>query len=276
MSSDASLGRMATSDEPNHVLCRLLRSWRERLDPEQVTTTRASRRRKRTVSQEDVARLVGVSSVWYGRLERGERAGFSLDFLERTAQALRLNDAERAMLYLCAVGHEPRPRRGQPSPAVVTPMREIVDRQPWPAYVIDDAWQITYHNRHMGRWFPNLDADRGVNVIRWVVLDSDMRRRLCNWETDWVCPMLAQVRLAHARHPDHSRLADLVRGILDASATARRLWRDEPLVLAHFGRDKRRLYVPDRSDPIQVEVVKLASPRDVDTRLVMLIPVDAG
>src|SRR4051812_1362956 len=90
-------------------LGQLVRSWRERIEPQSIPGLLVGSRTKTSVSQEDVARLLSVSTRWYRKLEQGEAAGYSDDFLDRVCTVLRLNHDERTMLYLLAVGHEPPP-----------------------------------------------------------------------------------------------------------------------------------------------------------------------
>jgi DNA-binding XRE family transcriptional regulator len=59
-------------------------------------------RRGRRVTQEEVAKAVGVSRNWYRRLESGERRA-SLKLLDRLADALAFTREERAELLLLAI-----------------------------------------------------------------------------------------------------------------------------------------------------------------------------
>jgi hypothetical protein len=128
-------GEMALADAPGEHLARLVRTWRERLNPDSIAGLGASGRRKRTVSQEDMARLIDSSSHWYARLERGDRdANFSEDFLDRTSTALRLS----------------------------------VEEQPYPAYISDEAWDVVVFNKHMADWFPWVAIGNETNIMRWV------------------------------------------------------------------------------------------------------------
>lgn len=129
---------------PSAELARLVRSWRERLDPREIPglLVGSPRRKKSRVSQEDMAQLIGVSSVWYGKLERGERLHYSDDFLDRAAIALRLNDDERMTLYLYSVGREPAPRQRSSSFIVTEVVEKVVQKQPWPTYISDESWDV--------------------------------------------------------------------------------------------------------------------------------------
>jgi transcriptional regulator with XRE-family HTH domain len=258
---------------PSAELARLLRSWRERLDPKAVPglAENYARRKKSHVSQEDIARLIGASSVWYGKLERGERAQYSDDFLDRTAIALRLSENERMMLYLYSVGREPASREHH-SDVVVTPsMEQIVRRQPWPAYISDGAWEIVAFNDMVRDWFPWVLYER--NLMRWVFTYPEARHQLYNWETDWAPAMLAQMRVANARRPENMRLARLIREILAVSEEAHRLWVKEPTVHVHPDGDRRGLRLPGREEVITVEIIALAPLRASEFRFVLLIPV---
>jgi len=253
-------------------LARLMRSWRERLDPAAVPALAAGypRRRKSHASQEDIAGLIGVSSVWYGKLERGERAQYSDDLLDRTAIALRLSENERMMLYLCAVNREPAPRRNHAGTVVTPGLEQVVQRQPWPAYVSDGSWDIVTFNDVVREWFPWVVYER--NLMRWAFTYPEARHQLYDWEHAWAPVMLAQMRVANARQPHNMRLAQLIREILTVNVEARRMWENEPAVYVHPDGDRRGLRLPDRQEVITVEIVALAPLRANEFRLVLLIP----
>jgi transcriptional regulator with XRE-family HTH domain len=256
---------------PNAELARLVRSWRERLNPLEIPglIPAGSHRRKSHVSQEDLARLVGVSNVWYGKLERGEPAHYSADFLDRVAIALRLTGDERMVLHLYALGREPVPR-GRTSTVVVTEsLRQVVDRQSWPTYLSDEAWDVIAYNRKAKEWFPWLGNES--NVMRWVFTYPEARQQLHDWATDWAPPMLAQMRVANARDQGNERLTRLIQEILQ-SDDARRMWASEPAIYVHPDGDRRGIYLPYRQELITVEIVALAPLRAPNIRLMMLVP----
>lgn len=257
-------------------LSRLVRSWRERLDPASIPGLIRDGRRKNLVSQEDMARLIDISNVWYGRLERGETAKYSDDFLDRAAIALRLNDDERMLLYIYAVGHEPAPR-GIRSPVPLTePLKRVVHSQPWPAYLSDAAWDVITANKPMRSWFPWIGSGLETNIMRWVFTYPEAREQLHHWDTDWAPLMLAQMRVAAARQPNNQRLNRLISEILDTSPVARRLWEEQSLVRVHPDGDHRRLHLPYHQKVVEVELVALAPLRAADVRLMMLIPINGA
>jgi transcriptional regulator with XRE-family HTH domain len=219
-----------------------------------------------------MAHLVGVSPPWYGRLERGECApNYSDDFLDRVAYALQLNDDERTVLFRLAVGREPVPRVRVSSAVVGEIMRRVIDRQPWPAYISDQSWDVVVHNQHMADWFPHLAYER--NIMRWVFFHPQSRLQLIDWETSWAPLMLAQMRAAHARWPNNDRLAHLIREAVTVNECARHMWNNEPMVYAHPDGDRRKLHLPFEQGVREIEIVAWMPMRADDMRVVMLLPV---
>jgi transcriptional regulator with XRE-family HTH domain len=74
-------------------------SRRARLTPEDVGITSFGQRRVPGLRRQEVATLAGLSIEYYNRLERGNLGGASETVLDALADALRLDDAERAHLF---------------------------------------------------------------------------------------------------------------------------------------------------------------------------------
>ena len=82
----------------------LLSNWRARLRPEDVGLPMTVRRRVAGLRREEVAELVGVSPNWYALFELGSNdRRFSPVFVQRVADALRLDGRERALLFRLAL-----------------------------------------------------------------------------------------------------------------------------------------------------------------------------
>jgi transcriptional regulator with XRE-family HTH domain len=244
-------------------------SWRERLDPEKIAGLTDQPRR--TVTQETVAAMVGVSPVWYGRLERGERdRNYSDDMLERVAYTLRLSDDERTMLFLLAAGEEPPPRVRPPRHALSDELAKLVEVQPYPTWISDPAWDILVHNEAMLDWLPHVAYE--TNVMRWVFAFPESRMQLVDWENTWAPRMLAQMRLAHAKYPDNQRLNAVVEEALAVNEAARRMW-DRTQVKDHPDGDRRRMHLPGGRGILEVEIIVVQPMRDPDLRMVFLVPV---
>ena len=261
--------------ETTEELARLVRSWRERLNPDEIPGLHASamrsRRRKR-VSQEQAAALIGYSVGWLSSLERGDQQNYSVDFLDRVAYTLRLSPAEKTLLYLLATGHEPPVRVRESTMKATETLQRILDAQPWPAYTNDEAWDLVAYNQHMQDWFPWV-AGHENNVMRWVFTYPEARQQLYRWDTDWGPQMLAQMRFAHARIPGNERLTEVITEILQINEDARRFW-DESTTYIHPDGDNRSLYLPYHRKVQPIELIALEPMRAPGSRIMMLIPID--
>ena len=104
-------------------IAEFLTSRRARVTPEQVGLPTYGARRVKGLRREEVASLAGVSIEYYKRLERGNATGVSYSVLDALAQALRLDDAERAHLFDLARAANPiAPKRRRPAPQRVRPV----------------------------------------------------------------------------------------------------------------------------------------------------------
>jgi transcriptional regulator with XRE-family HTH domain len=93
-------------------LSQFLTSRRAKVAPEQAGLTAYGQRRLPGLRREEVASLAGVSVEYYKRLKRGNASGASDGVLDALADALRLDDAERAHLFDLARAISPTvPRR---------------------------------------------------------------------------------------------------------------------------------------------------------------------
>jgi transcriptional regulator with XRE-family HTH domain len=79
-----------------------LRSWRDRLTPEEFGLPTATHRRARGLRRQELAHLAGVSRDYLIQLEQGRASAPSPQVLTALARALRLTGAERAHLFWLA------------------------------------------------------------------------------------------------------------------------------------------------------------------------------
>jgi len=248
----------------------LMRAWRDRLDRRAMPIRSGLPRRPARITQYAMARRVGFSPAWYRNLEYGVRAGYSDAFLDKVARVLGLDSDERHVLYLLATGRSPAPRAG--APGVVTDLvAEIVQAVPWPAYIVDAAWDVQEHNPVMDQWFPDL---RAVGNIMRLAFCTNARRQLIDFETDWAPALVGQMRAALARWQTHPSLPQLIADILATNPLARRLW-DQPVMRIHIDGERRRLHLPGSSHPQHIEVVGFSLLRAENLRMIILMPVPA-
>ena len=112
-------------------LSQFLTSRRDKITPEQTGLPSYGQRRVPGLRREEVASLAGVSVEYYKRLERGTASGASDSVLDALADALRLDDAERAHLFDLARAASPlapRRRRRQVQQRVRPAVQRILDR----------------------------------------------------------------------------------------------------------------------------------------------------
>lgn len=264
------MSREYASLTANGELAGCIKSWRRRLTPNESRATEKYQRRRGNVTQEEMAEAIGVSVVWYSKLERGVRANYSDTFLDAAARELRLDADERVLLYLLAVGRKPPPL--PPDAATVAPdrsLRQLVSGQRWPTYVLNRYSRIILHNDACESYYPWLRDDS--NYPRWLLTSEDARQRLVQWENDWAAPLLAQLRMARAQHPRDSRIATLIDTCLSASPDARRLW-DAYADHTRLPRSRRGIRLPDDHRATMVDVVTLSDLKPSELRVVVLIP----
>jgi transcriptional regulator with XRE-family HTH domain len=85
--------------DATNELSQFLTGRRAKVTPEQARLRSFGRRQVQGLRREEVAALAGVSVEYYKRLERGNAAGVSDGVLDALANALQLDDAERAHLF---------------------------------------------------------------------------------------------------------------------------------------------------------------------------------
>ncbi|MGW0731900.1 MmyB family transcriptional regulator [Streptomyces sp. NPDC002851] len=251
----------------------MLKAWREARDPAAVPgfTARYGTRRRKGLTQAEVAQLAGVTEGWYGKLERGTAGHVGEELLDRVVRILDLDEAQRAHLYFEANGCSPvlRPR---PGASVIDPfLSAIIHRLPWPAYSFDSRWDLRVFNEAAARDFPWML--HGINVMIWALTYPEARLQLIDWEETWAKPMASQLRLAHKANRGDARLTEVYNSIKERDEVARRILEHDVTAVTHPDGDRRRLYLPHQHEEAEVEFVTLPRMRD-STRLMVVMPAD--
>ncbi|OON76978.1 helix-turn-helix transcriptional regulator [Streptomyces tsukubensis] len=209
-------------------LADFLRRSRTRLSPSDVGLSAGPRRRTPGLRREEVARLTGMSTDYYTRLEQRRGSHPSRQMLTALARALRLTDAERDHLFHLA-GEEP-PRSGTSSGHVRPGLLMILDRlHDLPASVYSDWGEVLAQNTMSMA----LSGDFvGSNLIR-------------RWFTDPATRLIAPpehhgthsrahvagLRAVAAARPDDPGPAALVAELRSGSAEFEELWRAHDVVV---------------------------------------------
>ncbi len=253
----------------NEELARCVRMWRERLNPDdmpEIHARRARRPRRRLVSQTQVAMMIGCSTQWYSQLELGHLQNYSDDFLQRVVQVLKLDTDDMTLLFLL-VGREPRKITARVD---LLGLERLLDAQPWPAYLRDEAWDLVGCNRYAHDLFSGCRSGR-INVMQWALTNPDARRYLHQWDTAWAPWLLAKLRTTQLRYPGNRRIGEVVTEILAVNTDARRLWAS-PLTSLRPMVAEISLKLPSEFKPHPIHVVTLEPHLAPGHRLTVLIP----
>lgn len=190
-----------------------LRSRRAAISPDQAGLPEDGRpRRVPGLRRDEVARLAGVSTEYYTRLEQGRAGNPSTEVLDALARALQLDTAERE--HLTDLLARPTPVRRTPvSPQRVRPglylMLQTLDQVP--AFILGRRTDVLATNRLAREVLTDFDALPAPrrNLARYYLLDPTARERVGDWERI-AAETVAMLRLEAGRSPHDRLLADLV------------------------------------------------------------------
>jgi transcriptional regulator with XRE-family HTH domain len=209
-----------------------LMSRRAKVTPADAGLVAGPNRRVAGLRRTEVALLAGVSVEYYAKLERGAIAGASASVLEAIAEALQLDDTERAHLFDLARTADGIPTSGRARrratrvsvsrPSLTWALDAITDGV---AFVRNQQQDLLATNA-LGRVFyrPLIgDGGRTPNLARFQFLDPASHEFYPDWEL--FAQMCVDVMRAEAGRDPHDRgLQDLVGELSTRSEVFRRLW----------------------------------------------------
>jgi transcriptional regulator with XRE-family HTH domain len=183
------------------------------------------RRRVAGLRREEVALLAGISSEYYTRLERGDATGVSESVIDGIAQALQLDEAERAhLLRLHTASTTRQPRRRPVQQHVRATVQRVLDSLVGaPAFVLNGRGDILAANTLGEALFSPIYAASPPNTTRFVFLDPQATTFFRDWgkvATDTV----ALLRAEAGRDPYDRKLSDLVGELSTRSEEFRVRW----------------------------------------------------
>ena len=219
-------GTVEFMDLTNEI-AEFLTSRRAKVTPDQAGLPTYGPRRVPGLRREEVASLAGVSVEYYKRLERGNASGVSESVLEALAQALQLDDAERAHLFDLARAANPiAPRRRRPVQQRVRPVvHRILDSITTPAIVRNSRVDYLAANP-LGRalYAPLFESrEQPANSARFTFLDPAAQDFYVDWERV-AKDLVAHLRSEAGRHPHDRGLSDLIGELSVRSAEFRTWW----------------------------------------------------
>lgn len=215
-----------------------LASRRARITPDKAgLPAYGGNRRVPGLRREEVAMLAGVSVDYYTRLERGNLRGVSESVLEALAEALQLDEAERAHLFDLArtanASGAARSRARRANPATLRPVvQRILDSMAGvPAAVRNGRLDVLGANL-LGRalYAPMYDsperiAQQPVNSARFHFLDPEAAHKY--WGERWektAHDAVAILRAEAGKNPYDKTLIALVGELSTRSEDFRRMW----------------------------------------------------
>ncbi|NYJ08077.1 helix-turn-helix transcriptional regulator [Petropleomorpha daqingensis] len=205
-----------------------LSTRRAKISPEQAGVPLYGRRRVPGLRREEVARLAGVSTDYYTRLEKGNLSGASDSVLHGIAEALRLDEAERAHLFdlaraARAGGREPRRR---PQPSVRPSIQRILDSMTTTAaFVRNGRLDVLASNALCRALYAPVfdDPSRAPNLARFNFLDPRSRDFYPDWEGS-ANTTVSILRTEAGRDPYDRALTELVGELATRSEAFRTRW----------------------------------------------------
>ncbi|WP_131736137.1 helix-turn-helix transcriptional regulator [Actinomadura roseirufa] len=215
-----------------------LRSRRARITPERAGLGQDGRaRRVPGLRREEVARLAGVSTEYYTRLEQGRAGNPSPEVVAALARALRLDPAEHEHLadLLSRPASAPRAAAGpQRVRAGLHLMLQTLDHVP--AFIIGRRTDVLAANRLARAVVTDFDAlpVPQRNLARYYLLNPDARERVGNW-AQIAAETVAMLRLEAGRHPHDRRLGDLVGELTLRSPEFTTWWNDHRVMRRTYG-----------------------------------------
>jgi transcriptional regulator with XRE-family HTH domain len=208
-------------------LSEFLTSRRARITPQQAGLPSYGQRRVPGLRREEVASLAGMSAEYYKRLERGNATGASDQVLDALADALKLNDAERAHLFdlARAAGPAAPRRRRRPAGQCVRPvLHRILESITAPAAVSNMHCDYLAANQLGRALYAPMFKSRAQppNSARFTFLDPAAQEFFIEWESA-AKDVVAVLRSRAGGNPYDRALSDLV-GELSTRSDAFRTW----------------------------------------------------
>lgn len=204
----------------------MVHRWRDRVAPETVGMPVGRRRRASGLRREELAGLAGISADYLTRLEQGRATAPSAQVVGALAQALRLPDTERELLYRLA-GHL------APGPDIVqsrlTPsVQRLLDRLAHtPVAVYDATWTLVLANAPFDALMGETSTWHGLerNAI-WRNLLGPGNRTVhsAQEQADHEARLVADLRLTASRYPADQGLRRLIGELADTSSRFAELW----------------------------------------------------
>jgi transcriptional regulator with XRE-family HTH domain len=213
--------------------------------------------------REEVAMLAGVSVDYYVRMERGSLAGASESVLDALANALKLDEAERAHLFALAreSGASTSRRKRTPPHRIRPAIQQVLDAMTdAPAWVRNGRHDILAMNQLARALYSPVLADpqRPANTTRFVYLQPDEAREFFVDYDRIANDAAAMLRLEAGRNPHDKALIELVGELSTRSELFRQRWASHDVQFHRTGQKRLRHPVVGQLD-LDFESMELPS-----------------
>lgn len=247
---------------------KFLKAMRSRLSPEDAGAGPTSgARRVPGLRREEVARLAGVSTDYYVRLEQGRNIHPSRTVLEAVSRALRLDSSEHAHMMDLLENCAGSARSSAPGAQAVRPaLRQLLDAMGGvPAMVLGRRSDVLAGNRMAFLLFADFPARPAAerNLTRWLILDPSARELFRDWKTV-AAEAAGALRLDVGRHPNDAQANQLVGELAVQSEHFRQWWAGHRVATRSAG--SVRLHHPAVGD-LELNFENLVLPDDPDQTL---------
>ncbi|AOA57324.1 helix-turn-helix transcriptional regulator [Acinetobacter larvae] len=206
-------------------LADFLQRKRASLCPEAFGIARHARRRAPGLRREEVAALAGVGVSWYTWLEQGRDIGVSSQLLDRLAQVLQMNYAEREHLYLLTQMRVPLETGDTEHDVPHLIQRMLLDLPAnYLCYVLNLHWDVLAFNAKADQYFQFSSTTLAERNFLWQLFDNPLyQERLFDWSQD-AEQLLSSFRRDFVRVKQHAQIQHMIASLNQRSATFRQLW----------------------------------------------------
>lgn len=205
-----------------------LRTWRDRVSPADVGLPPGADRRSPGLRREELAALAGISVDYLVRLEQGRARNPSRQVLAALARALRVNEAERDVLFRAA-GVTP-PQAGTVSTHVSPGVHRVLDRlRDTPVAVYTAAWDFVQSNALWNALFSGETprTGRDANLVWRAFTAADVPVEWGEGEEDaFRRDLAADLHTAQSAYPEDPHLAAFIADLRQESAEFDAVWRE--------------------------------------------------
>ncbi|GHJ28835.1 helix-turn-helix domain-containing protein [Streptomyces hygroscopicus subsp. hygroscopicus] len=252
----------------NRELGNFLRKARSQMDPEQAGLPPDNRtRRVPGLRREEVARLAGVSTDYYARLEQGRPIAPSPGVVDALCRALGLDEAGRTYLHtLLGVTAAPSRRHSRSAQRLRPGLHQLIDALDGePVLVLGRRGDVLAANRMAKALFTDFEQMpvRHRNYARWMFLGEEPRSLFIDWE-DQARAAVESLRLEIGRDADDQATNDLIAELRGKSTEFDHWWEEHRVHQRTHG--SKRLHHALVGE-LTVEYETLTLPGDPDTSL---------